>query len=141
MFHTGRSHLVSDLGSWNDYEVINTHLGLVGKERVLQANALCGDGWLDHPDCRQGPRILCGDLNATSRSGVCRLLGETLRDAQALVGKNRSTWPSFLPLVRYDHVFVCPRIQVLRAEPLKTPLTRIASDHLPVLVEFKVLDN
>jgi endonuclease/exonuclease/phosphatase family metal-dependent hydrolase len=41
-----------------------------------------------------------------------------------------------LPVLRIDHVFVSAPIQVLRAEPVRTPLTKIASDHLPLIVDF-----
>ncbi|MBI4565420.1 MAG: endonuclease/exonuclease/phosphatase family protein [Planctomycetes bacterium] len=121
-----------------DVQVINTHLGLVRGERMLQATDLCGKDWLTHAACAF-PRILCGDFNATARSPVYRLINGTLRDAQIVNGgTSRPTWPSLWPFVRYDHVFVSPEISVKRAEVLRTRLTRVASDHLPVLVEFDV---
>lgn len=125
-----------------EVQIINTHLGLLHRERFLQAGALCSEEWLGHPECRSAPRILCGDFNATTASRVYRLFMESLHDAGSLgpVPSGR-TWPSFLPLFRYDHVFVCPRILVRGLIVPKTPLTVLASDHLPVVVDFDVAEN
>src|SRR5687767_9551920 len=90
-----------------DVQIINTHLGLLPQERFLQAGSLMGCDWLSHPECRGQPRILCGDFNATSASRVYRLFMNSLRDVQREMGeKPEGTWPSFFPVLRYDHVFV-----------------------------------
>src|SRR5579864_760017 len=60
-----------------ELQVINTHLGLVPREQLLQARALAGHDWLDHPDQRN-PCVLLGDLNAGVRSAVCRCLLQRL---------------------------------------------------------------
>jgi endonuclease/exonuclease/phosphatase family metal-dependent hydrolase len=120
-------------------QIINTHFGLLRRERMMQARALCGDGWLDHPECRDNPRIVCGDFNATPRSRVYKMLDTHLSDAMKLAGDSRvRTWPSVLPLVRYDHVFVCDGIQAGQVQVPRTFRTRLASDHLPVLMDFHV---
>jgi endonuclease/exonuclease/phosphatase family metal-dependent hydrolase len=120
-------------------QIINTHFGLLRQERMMQARALCGDGWLDHPECRDNPRIVCGDFNATPKSRVYELLNTTLSDAMKLAGDPEvRTWPSVLPVVRYDHVFVCEGIRARRVEVPRTFRTRVASDHLPVLMDFEV---
>jgi endonuclease/exonuclease/phosphatase family metal-dependent hydrolase len=120
-------------------QIINTHFGLLRRERMMQARALCGDGWLDHPKCRDNPRIVCGDFNATPRSGVYKMLDTHLSDAMRLAGDPQvRTWPSMLPLVRYDHVFVCEGIRARSVQVPRTLRTRLASDHLPVLMDFEV---
>jgi endonuclease/exonuclease/phosphatase family metal-dependent hydrolase len=48
------------------------------------------------------------------------------------------TFPSRLPLVRIDHVFVGPGVEVVRVETMRTPLARVASDHLPLMVEIRL---
>jgi len=125
-----------------DVQIINTHLGLFHHERFKQAGALCSDEWLTHPTYRGQPRILCGDFNATTASRVYRLfMGGELKDADTLCAAPAGrTWPSFLPMFRYDHVFVCPRIRVHRVEVPRTTLTTLASDHLPVVVDFEILE-
>jgi endonuclease/exonuclease/phosphatase family metal-dependent hydrolase len=118
--------------------VVNTHLGLHPRERRLQAEALCGPQWLTHPQCT-GTRILCGDLNALPRSPVCRRLGGLLRDCE--VGspeRPRRTFFSRYPLGRIDHVFVEADVRVRSVEVPSTALTRVASDHLPLIVELEL---
>ena len=118
-------------------QVINTHLGLRRHERLAQIEALLGPRWLGHQACRE-PVILVGDLNATPRSRAYRRLASQLWDAQARLPKPRATFPSRLPFLRIDHVFVSRSIRVMRVETVRTPLARVASDHLPLLVEFQV---
>jgi len=114
-------------------QVINTHLGLRGPERLLQIDALLGPGWLGHPACRE-PVILLGDFNAPPRSRAYRRIAQRLRDAQTLgdLHRPRPTFPARLPMLRLDHVFVGHMVDVTRAEVLRTPLARVASDHLPL---------
>ena len=126
---------------FNDQElqVLNTHLGLGSRERLAQVDALLGDDWLENPACR-GPRVLCGDLNAQPRSTAYRRITAKLRDAQCeLEGhRSQSTWFSHYPLARIDHVFVDQRIEVVAVEVPRTNLARLASDHLPLVVEFRI---
>jgi endonuclease/exonuclease/phosphatase family metal-dependent hydrolase len=118
-------------------QVINTHLGLSQRERLVQAEHLAGPGWLKNPECRP-PVVLCGDLNALPASPVHRLFRHLLSDATRLGVSRRisGTWPSLLPLFRIDHVFVSREVKVRRAAVLRTPLARLASDHLPLLAEL-----
>ncbi len=120
-----------------ELQVFNTHLGLLPAERHLQIQALVGPDWLDHPTCRD-PVILCGDLNAPPRSGLCRRLRVRLADAAAAARHRhlRGTFPSRFPLVRLDHIFVSPGLDVVRVEVSSGRLTRMASDHLPLLAEL-----
>lgn len=120
--------------------VINTHLGLRGPERLTQIHALLGPEWLGHPACHE-PVILLGDFNAPPRSRAYRLIAERLRDAQRQSGFQRpkSTFPARLPMLRIDHVFVSSTIDVVRTEVVRTPLARVASDHLPLLVEIRIV--
>jgi endonuclease/exonuclease/phosphatase family metal-dependent hydrolase len=123
-----------------EIQVINTHLGLRGPERLRQIDMLLGHGWLGHSACRD-PIIVAGDFNAIPRSRVYRRLAEHLFDAQTAVGRRRQqpTYPSRAPFLRLDHVFVSRSIEVRRAETVRTPLARIASDHLPLVVDFRVI--
>ena len=122
-----------------EIQFINTHLGLKPSERKFQAEALLGAGWLSHPDCR-GPIILCGDFNASPFSHVCRRLRTLLLDAQAELADHypKKTLFGRFPFARIDHVFVNPGIEVIGIEVPKTELTRVASDHLPLIVEVRI---
>jgi len=122
-----------------EIQFINTHLGLKPKERKLQAEALLGAGWLSHPDCSK-PIILCGDFNASPFSHVCRRLRTLLLDAQAELANHypKKTLFGRFPFARIDHVFVNPGIEIIGIEVPKTELTRVASDHLPLIVEVRI---
>lgn len=123
-----------------EVNVINTHLGLVPREQQIQATALAGEAWIKHPHCT-GPTILLGDFNATAGSVVCRTLTKHLKDARVIAPKPHqatSTYPSKLPILRIDHVFVSDGIEIKNVVAPYNPRTRVASDHLPLLVDFEV---
>jgi len=125
-------------------QVINTHLGLVPQEQRTQVAALLGNDWLGHPDCRD-PTILLGDFNATSRYAAYKALARRLRDVQRASdggkrpGRVVRTFPSRLPVLRIDHVFVSPSIEATSVFAPDTALARVASDHLPLVVDLTVL--
>jgi endonuclease/exonuclease/phosphatase family metal-dependent hydrolase len=80
-----------------------------------------------------------GDFNATTKSRAYRMLAGTLQDAQKVAGDPRvRTWPSLLPMVRYDHIFIGQGIRARRLEVPRTVRTTVASDHLPVVMDFEV---
>jgi endonuclease/exonuclease/phosphatase family metal-dependent hydrolase len=127
-----------DVGG-TELQVINTHLGLVARERVAQVETLLGPEWLGHPACRE-PRILLGDFNAVPRSRAYQRLARRLTDAQRTPGTRRpqATFPARLPLLRIDHAFIGDGIEVLDSTVPRTPLTRVASDHLPLVLDLKI---
>ena len=119
--------------------VITSHLSLWPAERLLQAEALLGSDWAGSAAC-QGPVILCGDFNANLSSLLCKRMGCKLRDAQLIVEshKPKNTWLASHPFSRIDHFFVSPGIEVMNIAVPATELDRIASDHLPLIVDLKV---
>lgn len=121
-------------------QVLNTHLGLVPREQRLQAVALAGTDWLGHADCR-GPRMLIGDFNFTSVTRPYRYLTRDLRDAQRHAGLDRSikTFPSAFPTLRIDHCFISEEIVITGIHTPFHPLARMASDHLPLAIDFEIV--
>ncbi len=118
-------------------QLIDTHLSLHHRERELQAEALLGPEWLAHPQCHP-PRILCGDLNALPSFPVCRRLGRVLRDCQAGRSASLATFGGRWALGRIDHVFVESTLRVRSVEVPRNELTRVASDHLPLVVDLQL---
>jgi len=118
-------------------QIINTHLGLVPREQQRQATALASYEWLRHAQCGT-PTILLGDFNATMASVVYRTLTARLKDARRLTPSHQptGTFPSRFPFLRIDHVFVSDGIKVTNMEAPYDPSTRIASDHLPLVMDF-----
>lgn len=126
-----------DLGGV-ELQVINTHLGLVPREQRKQAAALIGEEWMAS-DAFTAPAVLLGDFNVTPFARAYRMLAAVIRDAQ--VGRGRpptSTYPSGFPFMRIDHVFVAGDVKVTAVESPFTPLARVASDHLPLVVELEI---
>ena len=120
-------------------QVVATHFGLNRHERVCQATDITGPQWLGHPECLS-PAVLCGDFNALAGSSVYRLITRHLRDVQR--GHKGSfpkgTWPVQFPFMRIDHLFITPNLKVRSVSVPKTSLTRVASDHLPLMVTLEL---
>lgn len=120
--------------------VITTHLGLGWNEGLAQVRALLGEDWLGAIPTGE-PVILCGDLNLSPGGAAYRLLTARLRDAQlALRGHTPlRTFSSFQPLLRIDHVMLSPEFEVQGVSVPRNDLTRVASDHFPLVVDLQVL--
>jgi endonuclease/exonuclease/phosphatase family metal-dependent hydrolase len=116
-------------------DVFNTHLGAKRYQRMRHLPTLLGERWIGHPDCRDRDVILMGDFNAIPSSAGYRQIARKLELARPEGRKfNDPTFPSRYPLLRLDHVFLSPGLRCVEARPVLTPLSRVASDHLPLLV-------
>ena len=109
--------------------VINTHLGLKYWERSFQIDRLLSDlVWT-------GPQrvIVAGDFNEW-----CPWTGNNLRLERAFAsrGKRLRTFPAQWPRFALDRIFLSSAVDDLRLEVALSQLTRVASDHLPVVAEF-----
>ena len=128
-----------DLGGGVELQVINTHLGLVPREQRLQAVALAGADWVGAAPAG-APLVLLGDFNATPRNAAYRILARRLKDARRLAPAVRRTptFPSTFPVLAIDHVFVSEAVGVVAVRTPLDPLTRLASDHLPRVVDLSL---
>lgn len=117
-----------DVGGIPRLTVFCTHWGLDAEERSHQAVALG-----QSVRAAGGPVIVCGDFNEdASGEGMRALLAATgLRDADA--ERNRPTFLSDNPTTRIDFVLHSADLVVRNVEVIAT----LASDHLPVLVDFE----
>jgi endonuclease/exonuclease/phosphatase family metal-dependent hydrolase len=120
-------------------QVVNAHLSLRSKERRVQAAALVGSDWIGHPDCAD-PAVLLGDFNAPPYSRSYRMIAARMRDTQTEqpLGEPQPTFHTRAPVLRLDHVFVTKSVEVISAGPVRNQLTRVASDHFPLLAELRV---
>jgi endonuclease/exonuclease/phosphatase family metal-dependent hydrolase len=124
-----------------ELQVINTHLGLWRRERLLQIEALLGPDWTANQEFRE-PGILLGDFNTPPRSHGYRRLVSSLADAYAVSGSRpESTFPTRYPLLRLDYIFVSRLVDVINVGTVRTPLAHFASDHLPVMAELELVDT
>jgi endonuclease/exonuclease/phosphatase family metal-dependent hydrolase len=124
-------------------QVINTHLSILHWERLLQVDALLGEQWLQRQE-PSGPKILCGDFNASTSAREMQRIGAVMRNVDCMGEVDYKvtglkTWSSRLPIRRIDHVFVGRQASVRKVFVPRTRLTRIASDHLPLVVDLQIL--
>lgn len=105
--------------------MIATHFGLRWRERRRQARLLAAE--LEEHDADLG--IVAGDLNDWIPTSP------NLRALRAKVApppRGRATFPSWLPMLSLDEIWVSsPRAEVERTV-WRTELSRVASDHLPL---------
>ena len=47
-----------------------------------------------------------------------------------------NTFTTLLPFTRIDHIFVSPHFEVYEARVPQNAVTRVASDHLPLIVDL-----
>jgi endonuclease/exonuclease/phosphatase family metal-dependent hydrolase len=122
-----------------ELQVINTHLGLAPREQRAQALHLAGDEWLGSA---QRPVLVVGDMNATARAGAYRTFAARLTESRraARLSPRTPTFPSTYPVLAIDHVFVSEGVGVERVRTPLDPLSRLASDHLPLVVDFGLAD-
>lgn len=118
--------------------VFNCHLGLAARERVFQRNRMLSDAILLGEDLHH-PVLLMGDFNDSPISVVHRSLRRHFTDAFTAAGKR---WgPTFkagpVPL-RLDRIYCSRNIRVLDCRVVNDALTRMASDHLPVVASLEV---
>lgn len=118
-------------------QVMNTHFGLGRRERRAQAAALLGSDWVGR--CA-APFVVAGDLNSLPRGLVHRSFAMRMRDAHVLGAKDgpMPTFPSRRPMLRIDHIFVSDDIEVAGASVVRSPLARVASDHLPLVARLRI---
>ena len=118
--------------------VITTHLGLGLAERAAQVEALLGPEWLGAlPDGE--PAILCGDFNLPPVSASYRRIVTRLRDVQLMLKGHTAlrTFSSMQPFIRLDHIFLTPHFEAQAVMVPRTDLTRVSSDHLPLLADLQ----
>jgi endonuclease/exonuclease/phosphatase family metal-dependent hydrolase len=133
----GAIWLTIDLGH-RQLEVFNTHLGLWRGERMRQVQTLLGPSWVGHPDTTDKPVVLLGDFNSIPSSAAYKALAKSMDEAQEMCRpRPAATFPSWLPLVRLDHIFL-RGVSVTEAWVNNDRLARMASDHLPVLATINV---
>ncbi len=108
--------------------VFATHLGLTKGERRFQIRRL-----LEHlMAAGENPCVVMGDCNEWNPlSGNMRLLKSSLGTSE-----NHLTFPVKFPIFPLDRIWVTPPWAIERIEAVKDRLTRTASDHLPLVVDF-----
>jgi endonuclease/exonuclease/phosphatase family metal-dependent hydrolase len=121
-------------------DVVNTHLGLLPDERILQAECLMGSDWLGGAAVGRHA-VLCGDLNARPGTLAYREFCRSLIDVPLSKSRALATFPALFPIVRIDHVLSRPGLRAQRVDVPSHFAARIASDHRPLVVDLSSRDE
>lgn len=127
-----RGALIADLEIKGVHlRIIAAHFGLFRHSRKRQANAVL--------EAAQGvirPTVILGDLNewrVNTRSSLLSLLPH--------FGPLNAVLPSFpsrFPLLALDRILARPQTMISSIEVHRSPLARVASDHLPIKARLKL---
>lgn len=111
--------------------LLATHLGLNRRERNAQLERLTGIA-----SANSGISLILGDLNVWS--------GQSLRSLVAAGFVYRAVrsfpaWPGALAAL--DRILVREPLSLRRCYRYESPLTRVASDHYPLVAELRIVDG
>lgn len=130
--HRGVIQLVLDVNG-RKLLLMNTHLDFHPNgmaERLLHVQTM-----KELIDSYKLPVIVCGDFNSTPDSKTHSAMKQYLRDTWEVVGKGRgNSFSSDHPSKRIDYLWISSELQPVQAWLPKTT----ASDHLPVVAEFRL---
>lgn len=121
--------------------VFNVHLGTAFVERRHQGRKLVNEAILNNDEL-SGPRIMLGDFNEWTRGLTTRLLASHLTSADTRAHLKRSrTYPWVLPLMHLDHIYFDDSLDLERMTLHKSRSALVASDHLPLVADFRILQE
>jgi endonuclease/exonuclease/phosphatase family metal-dependent hydrolase len=126
-------------GGTRRLEVFNLHLGLSARERERQMALLVRSREFAALPF-QVPTLVAGDTNDW-RSLLRPLFVDMLGFRSATGGNDTrerpiATFPSFFPQGALDRVYYRGPLRLASARRCRLALSRVASDHLPVIVDF-----
>jgi endonuclease/exonuclease/phosphatase family metal-dependent hydrolase len=117
--------------------VANVHLGLMHVERRMQVRRLLAH--LFRGAAPDQPLVIAGDWNDWSTRLVRHVMNEhgfhvARSDARP---RGEPTWPSRRPVLRLDRILYRDPIRCHHVACVLDDVTRVASDHLPLVVELE----
>jgi endonuclease/exonuclease/phosphatase family metal-dependent hydrolase len=114
--------------------LVNWHLGLAEKMRQWQVRHL-----LAHPLFKEAadlPTLIVGDFNDWRNTLADRVFsGNDFQQVTIPPSRFRS-FPASFPLGALDKAFIRGELRIRHAHVVKTPVSRKASDHLPLEIDF-----
>jgi endonuclease/exonuclease/phosphatase family metal-dependent hydrolase len=120
-------------------DVFNLHLGLSARERTRQVGMLTRSAeFASIP--KEAPCLVAGDFNDW-RSLLLPIFVEVLEFKSATrhrFGRPSAirTYPSFSPTGPLDKIYFRGKLRLLGARSCRLGVSRVASDHLPIVAEF-----
>ena len=135
----GCQHTRMEISAGKTLEVFNLHLGLSARERLKQVHLLARSNELSSLP-PETVVLVGGDFNDW-RSLLWPLFTEKLGFQCASEGSNGRlrtirTYPSFSPQGPLDRIYYRGPIQLAGARRCRLKVSRVASDHLPIIADF-----
>ena len=116
--------------------IYNVHLGTAILERRHQAKKLAAIVGERHG---AGPKLVVGDFNEWMRGLATTLLSEKLHSVDLRDHlRRRRTYPGLFPVLHLDHIYYGGRVEVVKVDLVRTRLSLVASDHLPLVADIRV---
>ena len=117
--------------------VYNVHLGTSASERRKQALKLAS--FIAEPVTGR-PKIVLGDFNEWKKGVVTKLLSERFMslDLTSCLRWGR-TYPGIIPLLHLDHIYYDRAIDIVDVKVSRRLSILLASDHIPILAELKIV--
>ena len=113
--------------------VLNTHFGLSAAERKEQAAEILLF------ECEEASIILAGDLNEMPPEPAVQTLLTRFKNATVADAPEKTySFSANKPDRQIDYVLVSDEFDVLSSCVISTPVTAVASDHLPWVVDLRI---
>jgi endonuclease/exonuclease/phosphatase family metal-dependent hydrolase len=126
------------IGAKQALHVFNIHLGTSYTERRSQAARLLSSDVLGQEELSD-PRLVVGDFNEWTTGLTTRLLRRNFKTFRPHHGlRFPRTYPGMLPLLSLDHYYYEPPLELEQARLWRSRKALIASDHLPLIADFRV---
>jgi endonuclease/exonuclease/phosphatase family metal-dependent hydrolase len=137
----GAFHTDVVLGENDAVHVFNIHLGTAFVERRHQGRRLSArETGILHAAELTGPKIVLGDFNEWTSGLASKLLGSHLKSIDVSKQlKRRATFPGVMPILHLDHIYYDGPLEILTLDVHRTRTSLMASDHLPLVADFKYL--
>jgi len=118
-----------------NFRLLAVHFGLLRQSRMRQVQAII-DAADPHPDRHV---IIVGDMNEWRLKNRSAL--DLFKHHFDEVSQNLPSYPSRLPLLPLDRLFISRGLRSGGMSVIDTPLTRLASDHLPLTAKLSFQDR
>jgi endonuclease/exonuclease/phosphatase family metal-dependent hydrolase len=117
--------------------IYNVHLGTAVLERRYQAGRLAS---FVHDHRIGGPKVILGDFNEWMRGLATKTLSALFESVDISMHlKRRRTYPGLFPVVHLDHIYYQGRVEVRSVEMPRTRKALMASDHLPLVANLRIV--
>lgn len=118
--------------------IFNVHLGTAFVERRHQGRRLMDADILNDAELT-GARIVLGDFNEWMRGLASDLLARNFQTADPRTHLRRSrTYPGVIPFLHLDHIYYDSALELVALTLHRSRTALIASDHLPLVADFKL---